>query len=28
MRTIVEGEGWSYETLEFTNELVFVVRKR
>jgi 16S rRNA (guanine(1405)-N(7))-methyltransferase len=27
MRTIAEGEGWAYETLEFTNEVVFVVRK-
>jgi 16S rRNA (guanine(1405)-N(7))-methyltransferase len=27
MRTIAEGEGWSYETLEFTNEVAFVVRK-
>jgi 16S rRNA (guanine(1405)-N(7))-methyltransferase len=27
MRTIAEGEGWAYEALELTNELVFVVRK-
>jgi 16S rRNA (guanine(1405)-N(7))-methyltransferase len=27
MRTIAEGEGWAYEALEFTNEVVFVVRK-
>lgn len=27
MRAIAEGEGWAYETLEFTNELVFVIQK-
>lgn len=27
MRTIAEDEGWAYQTLEFTNELVFLVRK-
>lgn len=27
MRAISEGEGWAYSTLEFANEVVFVVRK-
>jgi 16S rRNA (guanine(1405)-N(7))-methyltransferase len=27
MQAIAEGEGWSYETLEFANEVVFVVQK-
>lgn len=27
MRSIADGEGWRYETLEFTGELVFVVTK-
>lgn len=28
MRTIADGEGWPYTTLEFANEIVFVIQKQ